>query len=213
MKVGVVMPIGPVDGTGVVPPWEATRVAALATERGGLRLRLGLRPPALPLRDRSHRRHPRVLDRPVRHGRHHLAGRAGHPGAGHALPEPGTAGQDGGHLRGRFGWQADPGRGCGWNEPEFTAFDFPFDHRVGRFEEALSVLVPALREGRASFAGRWHSASDLEILPRYARPDGRPTPLLIAGRGAADAAAGRAPRRCLEYGLDRLPRPSCRRGW
>jgi len=75
------------------------------------------------------------------------------------------------------------GVGCGWNEPEFTAFDFPFDHRVGRFEEALEVLVPALRDGRASFSGRWHSAADLEIVPRYARPDGRPTPLLIAGRG------------------------------
>ena len=35
MKVGVVMPIGPQDGTGVVPPWEATRVAALATEEAG----------------------------------------------------------------------------------------------------------------------------------------------------------------------------------
>jgi alkanesulfonate monooxygenase SsuD/methylene tetrahydromethanopterin reductase-like flavin-dependent oxidoreductase (luciferase family) len=29
------------------------------------------------------------------------------------------------------------GLGCGWHQPEFDAFDFPFDHRVGRFEEAL----------------------------------------------------------------------------
>jgi alkanesulfonate monooxygenase SsuD/methylene tetrahydromethanopterin reductase-like flavin-dependent oxidoreductase (luciferase family) len=43
--------------------------------------------------------------------------------------------------------------------------------------------VPAVREGQASFSGRWHSAADLDILPRYSRPDGRPTPLLIAGRG------------------------------
>ena len=43
--------------------------------------------------------------------------------------------------------------------------------------------VPAVREGRASFAGRWHPPPDLEILPRYSRPDGRSTPLLIAGRG------------------------------
>ena len=35
MKVGVVMPIGPQDGTGVVPPWEAIREAALATEEAG----------------------------------------------------------------------------------------------------------------------------------------------------------------------------------
>ena len=35
MKVGVVMPIGPQDPTGVVPPWEATRLAAIATEEAG----------------------------------------------------------------------------------------------------------------------------------------------------------------------------------
>jgi alkanesulfonate monooxygenase SsuD/methylene tetrahydromethanopterin reductase-like flavin-dependent oxidoreductase (luciferase family) len=54
---------------------------------------------------------------------------------------------------------------------------------VGRFEEALEILVPAVRSGRASFEGRWHAARDLEILPGYVRPDGHRTPLLIAGRG------------------------------
>jgi alkanesulfonate monooxygenase SsuD/methylene tetrahydromethanopterin reductase-like flavin-dependent oxidoreductase (luciferase family) len=29
------------------------------------------------------------------------------------------------------------GVGCGWHEPEYRAFGFPFDHRVGRFEESL----------------------------------------------------------------------------
>jgi probable F420-dependent oxidoreductase len=75
------------------------------------------------------------------------------------------------------------GVGCGWHEPEFDAFGFPFDHRVGRFEEALEILVPAVRTGRASFAGRWHQANDVEILPRYSRPDRRRTPILIAGQG------------------------------
>ena len=74
------------------------------------------------------------------------------------------------------------GVGCGWHQPEYDAFDFPFDHRVGRFEEALQVMVPLVREGRVDFAGRWHAARDCEILPRYTRPDGRPTPILIAGR-------------------------------
>ena len=49
------------------------------------------------------------------------------------------------------------GVGCGWHEPEFAAFDYPFDHRVGRFEEALQVLVPLLRTGKVSFEGRWHA--------------------------------------------------------
>src|ERR1043166_9506350 len=37
------------------------------------------------------------------------------------------------------------GIGAGWNEPEYRAFGLPFDRRVGRFEEALQVLVPLLR--------------------------------------------------------------------
>ena len=31
------------------------------------------------------------------------------------------------------------GVGAGWNEPEFSAFGLPFDHRVSRFEEALQA--------------------------------------------------------------------------
>ena len=72
------------------------------------------------------------------------------------------------------------GLGCGWHEPEFDDFDFPFDHRVGRFEEALQIIVPMLREGRASVAGRWHRA-DAELLPRGPREAG--PPILIAGKG------------------------------
>src|SRR5690242_7588537 len=31
------------------------------------------------------------------------------------------------------------GLGAGWHEPEFSAFGYPFDHRVARFEEALAI--------------------------------------------------------------------------
>jgi probable F420-dependent oxidoreductase len=72
------------------------------------------------------------------------------------------------------------GLGCGWHEPEFEAFDFPFDHRVGRFEEALQVIVPLLREGRVRFEGRWHRA-DAELRPAAPRPANMP--ILIAGKG------------------------------
>lgn len=71
------------------------------------------------------------------------------------------------------------GVGCGWHEPEFDAFDYPFDHRVGRFEEALAVLIPLLREGRVKVDGRWHRA-EAELVPRGPRPNG-PT-ILIAGK-------------------------------
>jgi alkanesulfonate monooxygenase SsuD/methylene tetrahydromethanopterin reductase-like flavin-dependent oxidoreductase (luciferase family) len=69
------------------------------------------------------------------------------------------------------------GVGCGWNEPEFEGFDFPFQGRVGRFEEALDIVVPLVRTGRVSYTGKWHRA-DTQLLPPP-RPGG--IPVLIAG--------------------------------
>lgn len=78
------------------------------------------------------------------------------------------------------------GVGCGWHEPEFDAFGFPFDHRVARFEEALDIMVPLLRGGDGvSRVGKYHRADRAVLLPRPPeRPDGRATmPILIAGKG------------------------------
>jgi len=72
------------------------------------------------------------------------------------------------------------GLGAGWHEPEFDAFGIPFDHRVGRFEEALKIVLPLLREGRADLHGRYHHADEAVLLPRGPRPSG--PPILIAGR-------------------------------
>jgi alkanesulfonate monooxygenase SsuD/methylene tetrahydromethanopterin reductase-like flavin-dependent oxidoreductase (luciferase family) len=71
------------------------------------------------------------------------------------------------------------GLGCGWHEPEFSQFDYPFDHRVGRFEDALEIILPLLRTGRASHDGRWHRA-ETDLLPRGPRASG--PPILIAGK-------------------------------
>ncbi|HXT35639.1 MAG TPA: LLM class flavin-dependent oxidoreductase, partial [Chloroflexota bacterium] len=73
------------------------------------------------------------------------------------------------------------GLGTGWHRPEFDAFGIPFDHRVDRFEEALRIIVPLLREGKVSFQGKHYSAVDCEILPRGPRPSG--PPILIAASG------------------------------
>ncbi len=73
------------------------------------------------------------------------------------------------------------GLGCGWHRPEFDAFGYEFDHRVSRFAEALEIIGPLLRTGRASFTGRWHRAVDAELVPPGPRPDG--LPILIAGKG------------------------------
>src|ERR1700683_1928097 len=73
------------------------------------------------------------------------------------------------------------GIGAGWNEPEYKAFGVPFDHRVDRFEEALQILKPLLREGKVDFAGKYYEARDCEIVPLGPRPAG--PPLMIGGEG------------------------------
>ena len=72
------------------------------------------------------------------------------------------------------------GLGCGWHEPEFEAFGYPFDHRVSRFDEGLQVTVPLLREGLVNFTGEYHRAIDAELRPRPIREGG--PPILIAGK-------------------------------
>jgi alkanesulfonate monooxygenase SsuD/methylene tetrahydromethanopterin reductase-like flavin-dependent oxidoreductase (luciferase family) len=72
------------------------------------------------------------------------------------------------------------GVGAGWHEPEFRAFDYPFDRRVSRFEETLQIIAPLLREGNVDFKGKFYSARDCELRPRGPRPSG--LPILAAGR-------------------------------
>jgi alkanesulfonate monooxygenase SsuD/methylene tetrahydromethanopterin reductase-like flavin-dependent oxidoreductase (luciferase family) len=71
------------------------------------------------------------------------------------------------------------GVGAGWHDPEYEAFGYPLDHRLGRTEESLELLVKLIHEGRATYDGRWVTANDAAILPP-ARPTLR---ILSAGRG------------------------------
>jgi len=73
------------------------------------------------------------------------------------------------------------GLGAGWNETEFRAFGFPYDHRIDRFEESFTIVRTLLRDGAIDFDGRYHQARDCELLPRPARPGG--PPLLIGSKG------------------------------
>jgi alkanesulfonate monooxygenase SsuD/methylene tetrahydromethanopterin reductase-like flavin-dependent oxidoreductase (luciferase family) len=66
------------------------------------------------------------------------------------------------------------GLGAGWHEPEYHAFGIPYDHRVGRFEEALAIIVPLLREGRVDFQGQYYQARDCVLAPRGPRAGGPP---------------------------------------
>ncbi|HVX31109.1 MAG TPA: LLM class flavin-dependent oxidoreductase [Nitrolancea sp.] len=67
------------------------------------------------------------------------------------------------------------GLGAGWHEPAFTMFGLPFDHRVARFEEAVKIITPLVREGHVDFRGTYASAIDCEILP----PPARRIPVMI----------------------------------
>ncbi len=73
------------------------------------------------------------------------------------------------------------GLGAGWNETEFRAYGYPFDHRIDRFEEAFTIIRTLLREGAIDFDGRWYQVRDCELLPRGPRPSG--PPLMIGSRG------------------------------
>ena len=66
------------------------------------------------------------------------------------------------------------GLGAGWNEREYTAFGFPYDKRVSRFEEAFTIIRELLRTGRSDFRGAYYELADCVLDPRPARPGGPP---------------------------------------
>ncbi|MEQ8234600.1 MAG: LLM class flavin-dependent oxidoreductase [Gammaproteobacteria bacterium] len=66
------------------------------------------------------------------------------------------------------------GLGAGDFATEHRAFGYPFDHRVGRFEEALAIIAPLLRGETVSFDGAWHRCEQAALLPKAARAGGPP---------------------------------------
>jgi probable F420-dependent oxidoreductase len=73
------------------------------------------------------------------------------------------------------------GLGAGWNEPEYRAFGYPFDHRASRFEEAFTVIRTLLATGEVDYHGRYYEAEDCLLLPRGPRPGG--IPLMVGSQG------------------------------
>jgi alkanesulfonate monooxygenase SsuD/methylene tetrahydromethanopterin reductase-like flavin-dependent oxidoreductase (luciferase family) len=73
------------------------------------------------------------------------------------------------------------GLGAGHAGSGARAFGLPEEHIYDRFEEALEIIVPLLRAGRADYEGTYHVARDLEQIPPGPRP-GR-IPLLLAAHG------------------------------
>ena len=74
------------------------------------------------------------------------------------------------------------GLGAGHPWPgQARAFGLPEDATFARFDEALAIIVPLLRDGRAELEGRYHAARGLVQAPRGPRRGG--IPLLIGGNG------------------------------
>jgi probable F420-dependent oxidoreductase len=71
--------------------------------------------------------------------------------------------------------------GAGNWEPEHTAFGYPFDHRAGRFEEAMQIIAPLLREGRIDFHGKYYEVTECVLRPRGPSPSG--PPIWVGARG------------------------------
>jgi alkanesulfonate monooxygenase SsuD/methylene tetrahydromethanopterin reductase-like flavin-dependent oxidoreductase (luciferase family) len=73
------------------------------------------------------------------------------------------------------------GLGSGHAGTQGAAFGYPLDRTIGRYEEALQVIVALLREGRSDFRGEFHRTTDLEQRPRGPRAGA--IPLMLAGHG------------------------------
>jgi len=72
------------------------------------------------------------------------------------------------------------GLGAGWHQPEYEAFGYPFDHLASRFDEALQIIVPLLREGHVDFQGKYYQVQNCVLRPRGPSPAG--PRILVAGR-------------------------------
>ena len=71
------------------------------------------------------------------------------------------------------------GLGSGWHDPEYAAFGYPDDHRVGRFSEDLEITTRLLNRERLTMEGRWRQVHDAELVP----PPERRVPILVAAKG------------------------------
>ena len=66
------------------------------------------------------------------------------------------------------------GIGAGWNEAEYRGYGFPFDHRVSRFAEALTIIRELFATGQCTFHGRFYDIDNALLFPKPVQPGGPP---------------------------------------
>jgi alkanesulfonate monooxygenase SsuD/methylene tetrahydromethanopterin reductase-like flavin-dependent oxidoreductase (luciferase family) len=138
----------------------------------------------------------------------------------HAFRQAGQLAREASALADSSGGRFVLGLGAGWHRPEFDALGLPFDHRVGRLEEAMPPLRALLRGDRVSLDGRWLQLSEATIAatspppPVWIAADG-PRMLGVAARaegwthanwGAGDPSAFRGAGQRLDAELEKIGR-------
>jgi alkanesulfonate monooxygenase SsuD/methylene tetrahydromethanopterin reductase-like flavin-dependent oxidoreductase (luciferase family) len=73
------------------------------------------------------------------------------------------------------------GLGAGWNRREYSAFGFPYDNRVSRFEEAFTIIRSLLTDGEIDLHGTYYDVDHAVLHPRSPRPGG--PPLMVGSIG------------------------------
>jgi probable F420-dependent oxidoreductase len=179
MKIGVVLPIGGTDGPGgAVPTWRDIEPIARATEDTGL--------DSAWIADHFLYRSPEGREYAMNEAWTMLSAVAAVTRRIELGPivlcasfrNPGLTAKMAAALDDVSNGRLILGVGCGWHAPEYEAFGYPFDHRVGRFEEWLEIVARLVRGERLTFEGQYHQVKDAQLLP----PPRRPIPVLVAGR-------------------------------
>ena len=104
---------------------------------------------------------------------------------------------------GRFVFGVAPG----YVSEEFAAHGVPREERVGRFEEALDLMVRAWTEERFSFEGRYYRVPEGCMTPK---PVQRPHPPIWYGVSAPGSLRRAVARRCVQIMSPRHGLPSWR---
>jgi probable F420-dependent oxidoreductase len=179
MKIGVIVPAGEADGDGATPPWPSVRSFAQRAEARGL--------DALWMYDHFYN----ATSDGALEGQHEAWTIVSALAASTERIEIGTivlcASFRSPTLLAKMAAALDEvsggrlilGLGAGWHDPEYDAFGFPKDHRVGRFDEYLQVVAPLVRGERVTFEGSYVRARDAVLVP----PPSRPIPVLVAAFG------------------------------
>lgn len=75
------------------------------------------------------------------------------------------------------------GLAAGANRPDFDMAGIPFSYRSSRFEEALSIVYPLLKEGHVDHHGKHYEANDAYNVPRSLAEPAGGVPLVIGTKG------------------------------